>query len=63
MLPGHIIVEQASIETERGAELEGGGVGGDVEASGPEVCHQSFVVRGSWFVVALASGMTVPTPA
>ena len=35
--PGHIVFEQAPVEPEGRAELERGGIGGFVEATGPEV--------------------------
>jgi hypothetical protein len=34
--PGHVVFEERAIEAERDAELERGGVGGLIEASGPE---------------------------
>jgi len=36
--PRHIVFEERAIETERDAEVECCGVGGDIEATGPE-CH------------------------
>ena len=40
----HIVLEEAAIEAERGAELEGLGIRRRVEAAGPEISHQSSVV-------------------
>ena len=39
--PGHIVLEQAAVEAERGAELERGGVRRGVKTAGPQVSHGS----------------------
>ena len=57
---GHVVLEQAPIEAERGAPLESRRVGGSLETTGPErgrrsliVCHQSWIPeRRPWVILA-----------
>ena len=53
---GDVVFEQPAIEAERGAEVEGRGVGRRVEAAGPEISHQSSVVSRQSLALAFASG-------
>src|SRR6266496_142158 len=44
---GHVVFKEAAIEAKRRAEFEGGGIGCRIEASGPEISHESRVERRS----------------